>query len=71
MLNCFKFGMMARERQANEQFELSRCLGAARRRHAYGHVRTREMKYSAPQAKMTIGVQTAAAAGKRACSPSC
>ena len=36
-----------------------------------GHVRTREMKYNPPHAKITIGVQTAGAAGNKACSPSC
>jgi hypothetical protein len=35
------------------------------------HVRTREMKYNAPPAKITTGVQAAAAGGSSACSPNC
>ena len=34
-------------------------------------VRTREMKYNPPQAKITIGVHTAGAGGSNACSPNC
>ena len=35
------------------------------------HVRTREIKYNAPPAKITTGVHAATAGGSSACSPNC
>jgi hypothetical protein len=35
------------------------------------YVRTREIKYNPPHAKITIGVHTAGPGGSNACSPSC